>query len=243
MKISIRLCSALLTSGVIAGCLDAGRLNDRCELHDDSVFVIDSANDRHRDHLTNDAQVAEANGIRYGDASKQTLGIPVSIRLREECTARLFGVIATNHGIDTTAIRRAAHRRNLLFDGALMWLPAFIGLVIAGRLVARKVCRSFDDEDRVPRMLSLLALTPVVAGFFVGLAQMWSWQVETLRFRDSHMSYRVGRLLTSSHGWYFFAAAAVVFLLIAIAEYRRFISLAPRESRKSTRWLRRPGLP
>lgn len=212
---------ALLLAGTIVGCLDEGRLNATCEWRGDSAFALGVWNREHLEHLTRDAQLAEANGIRYGDSFRETRGIPESIRLREECTARLFGVVSRNHGVDTTMIRRAALRRNLLFDVSTMWLPAFVGLLFFGRVVARRICRSWDHEEDLPRALSLVALTPVVAGFFVGMAQMWSWLVETMRFRDSHMSYRVGRLLTSSHGWWFFAAAAIVFVVIAATEYRR----------------------
>lgn len=212
---------ALVLAGAVVGCLDERRLNATCEWGGDSAFALGVSNRAHLDHLTRDAQLAEANGIRFGDSFRETRGIPESIRLREECTARLFGVVSRNHEVDTATIRRAASRRNLLFDAPTMWLPAFVGLLFAGRLVARRICRSWDDEDDLPRALSLVVLTPVVAGFFVGIAQMWSWLVETMRFRDTHMSYRVGRLLTSSHGWWFFTAAAMVFLIIAATEYRR----------------------
>jgi hypothetical protein len=216
-----RVAFTLLLPAGIVGCLDERRLNTTCEWRGDSAFAMNVANREQLDHLTSDGQLAEANGIRFGDSFRETRGIPESIRLREECTARLFGVVSRNHGVDTTTIRRAASRRNIVFDAFTMWLPAFVGLVFAGHVVARKVSRSWDDEDDLPRALSLVVLTPVVAGFFVGLAQMWSWLVETMRFRDSHMSYRVGRLLTSSHGWWFFTAAALVFALIAATEYRR----------------------
>lgn len=233
------LIAALALVSLSGTCLDASRLNQACEWIRDSTFAVDMSRAAHRDHLTIDAQIAEANGIRYGDAFRETRGIPESIRLREECTARLFHVITRNHGVDSVAIRRAAERRNLAFDGLTMWLPAFVMLALVGRPIARRIARAFDVEDRVPRLLSLVAMTPIVAAFFVGLTQMWSWLVETARFRDSHMSYRVGRLFTSRHGWYFFAGAAGVFLVIAWMEYRRSLRHPPMSSRGVYRWRRR----
>ena len=58
------------------GCIPRDRVNTNCEWSGDSSFAFDASNAGHRQHLVEDAQLAEELGIRYADAEFARRDIP-----------------------------------------------------------------------------------------------------------------------------------------------------------------------
>jgi hypothetical protein len=216
-----------------SGCLDAPRLNARCEWTGDSAFPIDMSRREHRAHLMADVRTAEENAIRYGDATvrQRRIGLESWDSLTYPCLERLYGKIASAHGVTRSSIQSAAGMRDWWADTFLVWLPSALIFVVAVHALLKRILGSSPrDDSNWARIAMLIWLGLSVSAVSVGLAHFWGWVVLERRLRTNHLSFRARYLPIGSYVWQAYAAALVLFTLVAahrLRASRRRESAAP----------------
>lgn len=61
----------------------------------------------------------------------------------------------------------------------------------------------------------LSVLAPFIGALAAALTPMWAWNVENIRVRDGHISYRAAQLPATRHGWAAWLIATEVFAAVA----------------------------
>ena len=201
---------AAVVVAILAGCLPTERLNEACEWVGDAPRALDLSRRADRKHLELDVRLAEDLGIRFGDATERTNLAP-----RRECTEALFATIVESHGVTRADIAGATGARDVGIDLLTVHLPLLLLFALAAALVAPRVERVFEPDERWLRWGVLLVIGMVVAGLAVPVAEMWAWQVETARLRNGHISYRAFRLPVARHRLEVWAVGVLVFGLVA----------------------------
>jgi len=197
------------------------RINARCEWYGEAPRTLDLTRREDARHLRDDAHLAEALGIRQGDATRGIEAIDERRLRREGCTAALNDQIVRLHGVTLDQIAAAAWGRDLWIDVVLVFIPVTLLFLLVGRALAERVVRRFMPEDPLVAILVVLLAAPFVAGLGFMLGEMWSWLVEMVRVHESHLSYRVDRLPWVHHGLAVFLVYIVVFLGLAWTRYRK----------------------
>jgi hypothetical protein len=215
-----RILLAAVSCLCVAGCLPEERLNDACRWTADAPLPPPGDPAR-RAHLIEDVRIAEALGIRHGDAVGGHNGSEWSRQRRESCTTAGLQEIARRHGVTRAEIAAVTGARELWIDLLVVLLPAAALFVAVSRRVVGQLVDGYAPEDRWVLAAVLAVVTPIAAGLALALAQMWGWTVETWRVRDGHISYRVFRLPTSRHGWLLWAIAAALFAGVAMVAVLR----------------------
>lgn len=194
-----------------------------CDWPSEETLPLNLDDSSQRQHLTDDALVAEDRAIRYADLTRghrsghfETSG--KYARARDECMATMFAGIARSHGVTVTQVRQAVGYRRFSVDLAvLLSLLVFYGL--AADSAARWVLRSFPF-DRQWLVVAATVMTSVVVS--VGgllLGGLWAGLVEMIRVGNDHLSYRVGRSPWSRHQMELFVGGVLLFWLIALWRY------------------------
>jgi hypothetical protein len=197
-------------------CLPRERLNSNCAWRGDSTFVVDMPSDVHRTHLTLDVRLAEELGIRHGDSFKRTVPLSEAWVKGQRCTAASLAIVERLHTVSKVEIEAVTGTRDLGIDIATIFLPTVILLAFAADRIVRRVHYGFEPEERWPKIFSLLALAPIVAGMGAVAAHLWSWGVDSIRLWDSHLSYRAIRLPIGQHALASWAVGVVVFAAVAV---------------------------
>jgi len=195
-----------------------------CEWPSEETLPLNLSSPTDRQHLTDDALVAEDRAIRYADTTRghrsghfETAG--VYARTRDECMARMFAGIAASHGVAVADVRAALGRRRFSVDLAvLLSMALFYGL--AADCAARWVLRSFPFESRWPVLLAIGTASVVVSAGGLALGGLSAGLVEMIRIGNEHMSYRVGRSPWSRHQAELFVAGLLLFWIIAAIRFR-----------------------
>lgn len=149
-----------------------------------------------RNHLRDDAQLAEELAVRYGDAVRTFK--PESLtevrRRRAQCLDTLFGTVGATHGVSPATVAEAALRRNVRADVGVVYLP----LAILFSTVVMFIWRRFESHLVGPH--AWLAFGALVVGSLgvsaasvVG-GELWSSVIEMIRFGNDHISMRGGRV-------------------------------------------------
>ena len=219
---SLHVTVALPCAVLLSGCLDPSRLNASCQwIGDASSAALDMAIAADRRHLANDVRVAGENATRYRDSVKVRFGFAAAGRLDVECLDRLYSTIAAQHGVRRADIDAATTMRDVPLDVALIYFP--VGAVFL--LVSLRLCRRFfrrmpppGERGAVLARVTWLGLVASAAATVV--AHLHSWNVDTLRLRDFHMSFRASYLPVGRHPWLSFLAATGVFAVASLHEYR-----------------------
>jgi hypothetical protein len=206
---------------VAAGCLPQHRLNQSCTWTGDRPGELDLRSSVDRRHLEEDVRLAEELGIRHGDALALRTPMEQALDAREECTERLLAAVARRHGVDGEAVARASGARDAWIDFLSVYLPLAALLAVASDAVARRVARAFEPEEWRLQVAAFVVLTPVVAGFAVGLGDLWEWLVEIARLRNPHLSYRAFYLPLAQHPLVAWLSAMAIFAAVAILRLRR----------------------
>lgn len=218
---------ALLGTLVLSsGCLDATRLNSRCDWVGDSAFAVDMANPDHWDHLKRDVRIAGENAVRYGDVAGRNIALE-SARL-DACLDSLYARIEVAHGVTRSTISTAARMRDWGIDTVLVWAPSAFAFMIAahfliGRALQRRAVPAASWERAV--MLMWLGLSVSVVG--VGFAHLWGWIVDDWRLRTGHMSFRAAYLPVGMYWWQAYLGALGLFAAVAVYAHRRTATRAP----------------
>jgi hypothetical protein len=209
----------------LSGCIGRERLNRNCEWTHDATFTFDIQNRTHQQHLIEDVQAAEELAIRYADEQRghrsgQFSGMDEYVQTREQCMATLFGVIATNHRMDPQQVRESVGRRPAGFDVVVLLSFAMLYSLVVNGLVGGVFSR-LPAGDAVPALVATAVMSVIVsAGGLTGLGLL-AGAVEMIRFGDTHMSYRVGRMPWSQHTVGLYVSGVVLFWAIALVRYRR----------------------
>jgi hypothetical protein len=115
-----------------------------------------------------------------------------------ECTARLFSMIATNHGVSDAEIASARAERPAAFDSIVrgLFLPIY---VLASLVVCRTIRRRFASDDGRVRFVALSLASVAVALLGSYLLVLWSMPWEAIRVGNGHIGgYRAATL--NRHG-------------------------------------------
>src|SRR5262245_31804695 len=207
------------------GCIARARVNRSCEWTGDTRFPLDPENPAHRQHLIEDAQLAEELGIRYADAEfgrrfgvEHHGGLLDGGRVRGECLSRMFQAIEIDHDVTPEQIRVARAQRNQRFDlaVALLFLPLYaLGATIACRRLRRRFSTTESDIRSVAT-----GLTSIAAGFLgVQCFRLWGAVWEVIRVGNGHMtSIRAAsdNRWTGAYGGADLVVAILLFWLIAL---------------------------
>jgi outer membrane murein-binding lipoprotein Lpp len=210
---------AILAIGVlcVAGCIDSTRVNATCTWSDSVARPLDLSRSEDRDHLRVDAQAANELMVRYGDVryrNRPDMARP----FRESCMSKLVDTLLASHAVTRRQIHDAERARIWWVDIVLVFAPIGLVTAIAMDLVTRRVCGSFESDDRLIATASIVLLTPVVAVLGLGVANFWAFSVEGWRLGNGHVSNRGSLIPIVVHGWiaYFIAFA----LCAAVAAFR-----------------------
>ena len=203
----------------VSGCLDAARINARCEWTGDSAFAFDASNARHRAHLEGDVRIAQENAIRYGDATVRArrIGLESWNGLTLPCLDTLYARIESAHGVTRATIESSSGTRDSGADTLFVWLPTALLFVAGAHLLTRRVLRrSRSSDSRLGRVVMLLWLGLSVSAVSVGIAHFWGWTVEEWRLRTHHLSFRARYLPVGMYAWQAYAAAVILWALVAM---------------------------
>ena len=93
--------------------------------------------------------------------------------------------------------------------------------IVVMDFITRRVCRSFEPDDRTIALVSLVVLTPVVALLLLGVANFWSFAAEGYRLRDGHVSNRAFLIPVVTHGWIAYGTVLALCAAAAATRFRR----------------------
>lgn len=205
----------------LVACVDRERVNTSCAWSDDQSGRLDLRHAADRQHLHDDAVMAEELGIRLGDSFRGVKSIEERRAIWAACTDSVFAVIVRTHGVAIEEVRMASLQRNLLFDLALVLVPMLGVFWWAAAGAADRVRHRFlPDEPRLALIFTLL-LSLALSGLWWVVGEQWSWIVEMLRLRNDHISYRADRLPWYSFGIPLFLSGVGLFCWIAWRRWRR----------------------
>jgi hypothetical protein len=224
-----RLAVVLLIVVCTSGCLAKSRLNSNCEWIGESAAVhLDLHGLADRVHLIEDVEIAEENGIRYGDSFRKHDGQEEEDRQRTRCTAALVTAISQVHGLTSDEVERARGQRLWYVD----WFVALVFGILYYRASSRFVSGLFGRVSVDDRPAAIVAV--LVAALFTSVAgllalNVFAMAIEVVRHADMHGSYRASRELPSSHHWLsVIGVEMLLFVHVAVIHiWKRSRELAP----------------
>jgi len=201
-------------------CIDRGRINSSCDWGGEPGWRLHLDRRADQRHLHTDIELAEALGIRYGDAFRRA-GLDLARFYRERCTDSLLYEITRRHGVAPEQVLAVRGRRDARVDLGIVLLPiAMLLALVAHRMAGRIHDRFLRDERRVALVATLLT-SVAAAAVAAQLVSLWASIVEMIRLDDAHMSYRAFRLPWARHRLALFVGGVVLFDVIAAIRYRR----------------------
>lgn len=205
---------------VLGGCIDSTRVNDTCTWSDPISRRLDLTRQPDREHLRADAEIANELMVRYGDAHgphRPDLQRPY----RERCMSATMDNITARHGVTRAQFAVAERARIWWADLLLVFLPMAVLGGAAADYVARRVCLSFDPEDRAIATISVIVLSLMVAGVTLGVTNFWAFSVEAWRLRNGHVSNRAFLIPIVTHAWACVIAAVALCLTAGLLRFVR----------------------
>lgn len=205
---------------VLAGCIDSTRVNDTCTWSDAISSRLDLTRRGDREHLRADAEIANELMVRYGDVHgphRPDLERPY----REQCMTAMIDSITVRHGITRAQFAIAERDRIWWADVLLVFLPMVLFGAAGADYVTRRICRSFDPEDRAVAAIAVIVLMLLVAALTLGVTNFWSFSVEGWRLRNGHVSNRAFLIPIVTHAWACVIAAVVLSLTVGLLRFVR----------------------
>ena len=199
-------------------CIDATRVNTQCRWTDSVERHLDLGNAADRDHLRMDAKLAGELGLRLADLRYRNVPRLAS-PIRHACTDALYDSIIARHAVTRVQIDTATRARVWWADILAVLLPAALLLAVAMDVVTRRVCRSFEEQDRTMALVSITVLTPMVALLGLGITQFWSMAIEAWLLRNGHVSFRVAEIPAIAHGWLTYWGCLAVCAIVATTRF------------------------
>lgn len=203
-----------------AACMDETRVNSICRWSDEPARHLDLTTRADREHLRVDAAVANELMVRYGDAHgphRPDIARPY----RDACMNTLVDSLVARHGITKADITAAEHDRTWWVDILAVFLPMAILTVAVTDRITRRVCRTFEPDDRAIATVSISLLVPIIALLALGVTQFWAFGVEGWLLRDGHVSNRASFIPAVAHQWLAYAGAFSVCAGVAAARFSR----------------------
>lgn len=169
--------------------------------------------------LLADVRIAEELAMRYADAnfdSKAAHG-----RFRTDCEARLFALVARIHGVQRLAVDRAREDLATRVWDPPVHVPLVTFVLAATAILARRVPRRFQPDERAAAVAATLFLSLLLAIVVQVFGHLWDGAVEMIRIGNTHMSYRVERLGWRQYSGAVFIGTVLLFWFAVLASYRR----------------------
>ncbi|MGD1211534.1 MAG: hypothetical protein ABR973_09285 [Candidatus Acidiferrales bacterium] len=210
----------------LSGCARPDRYNSNCEWPGETSVSLDMSNPAQQRHLSEDAQLAEDLAIRYADSHKgihsgHFEGEAEYARTREQCMTALFDTIGNTYGVTEGQVRDSLTHRRVDLD-LLVILSFAVFYCLAASNIARRVWQRFPPEEGwIAGTVATFITSGVVSAVGVGLGEVWSGIVETIRVGNGHLSYRADRIPWTHHRLGLFISGVVLFWIIAAFQYRR----------------------
>lgn len=226
---------ALVVCLLASACLDPKRLNPHCAwAGDTSNAAIDMRDGAQRAHLAMDVRIAGENAVRFGDSAKvRKVGLEAASRIGFECRDSLYAVIMRQHHVTRNDIHVAARTRTVWLDAALVYVP--IGLlyfVVASRMTRGILRRAPSADERWTVWVNLVWVGLAGSAIATAVAHFHAWNVDWVRLRNGHLSFRAAYLPTALYAWRVFAGAVAIF---AIATLRQLRSASARPTNERVR--------
>jgi hypothetical protein len=204
-----------------AGCFRRDGRNSDCKWPVEAVHHTPTPR-----HLSADAEFAEDLAIRYADSHfgrynpSENYGDE-----RDRCMEALFKKVAQEHGVPVEQVSDSLGRNRVYIDLAEI-LPFSALYFFVAVVVARMSWRRYSPEEHgwTSGIIMTLFLSVVFAGAGMLLGDVWCDIAETYRIDNSHMSYRLNRLVWPRHRAEFFVGLLVVFWLAATVAARNMRS-------------------
>ena len=173
-----------------------------------------------RRHLATDVRIAGENATRYRDSVKAHFGFAAAGRLDVECLDRLSATIGAQHGVRRADIDDAATMRDVSLDVALVYFPVgIVFLFVSSRMSRRLFSRMPPHGERWTVPVRVVWLGLVASAAATAVAYLHSWNIDTMRLRDFHISFRASYLPIGRHPWLSFLGAISVFGIASLYEY------------------------
>ena len=203
---------------LLSGCIDQSRVNDTCTWSDNLSGPLDLTTAAGRRHLRTDAEIANELMVRYGDAHglhRPDLQRPY----RDRCTRALTDTLIARHGVTRAQIVAAERDRVWWADMLFVFLPMALLAVAATDYATRRICRTFDPDDRLIAGILVGVVALAIAGLALGATNFWAFNVESWRLHNGHLSNRAFLIPIVTHAW---ACASVALLLCVSSAVLRF---------------------
>lgn len=217
---TFRVAAVFATAALLVGCIDRTRVNATCTWSDAAEGPLDLTVPADRAHLRVDAQIADELIVRYGDAHgphRPDLQRPY----RDQCARAMLDSVSGRHSISRAQFATAERDRVWWIDAVLVFLPMALIGAAATDGVTRRICRSFDPEDRLLAGGSTMILAILIAGVMLAVTNFWSFWVEEWRLHDGHLSNRAFLLPIITHAWACAITAVVICLTVGIVRFAR----------------------
>ena len=177
-------------------------------------------------HLSADAEFAEDLAIRYADSHFGRYNPSDNYGdERDRCMEALFKKAAEEHGVHVGQVSDSLGRNRVYID--LAEILSFTMLYfLAAIVVARMSWRRYSPEENgwISGIVMALVLSLVLAGVGMFLGDLWCDIAETYRIGNSHMSYRLERLVWARHRAECFVGLLLAFWLAATVTARKMWS-------------------
>jgi len=215
-----RIAASIAAAVLLVGCIDSSRVNDTCTWTDTAARRLDLGRGSDREHLRQDAEVANELMVRFGDAHIRH-NPQIQRPFRDQCIGATLDSIVARHGVTRADFHAAERARIWWADFLIVFLPMGILAIVVMDFITRRVCRSFEPDDRTIALVSLVVLTPVVALLLLGVANFWSFAAEGYRLRDGHVSNRAFLIPVVTHGWIAYGTVLALCAAAAATRFRR----------------------
>lgn len=215
----------LLWLTCIVGSSPCASPNSGCEWPQEIAAPLDLSRSAEARHLSGDAERAEDLAIRYADArrgphSGHFEGGAEYGLARDQCMARLFQIVGSNHGVTEEQIRWHLAHRSTELDVAVI-LTFMVLYAWGATLIVRRFCRRNADHQETSGWVVMIVYTSIIASVIGALlGEVWSDLMENIRLGNGHLSYRAERIPWVHHRVGMFVGGVVLFWLLA-AFHRR----------------------
>ena len=211
----------VVTVACAGGCLARSRLNASCEWAPEPKAHLNLQRFGDRGHLVEDVDIAEENGVRYGDSFRNRDGQKEEARQRDQCTAALLAEVARTHGVGLRDVEDARGGRLWYVD-----LPVALSFgtlfCLASSTFVSGLFTRISVEDRAAAVLALLVAAVLASISGLIALNAFGTLIEVMRHGDLHGSYRASRGLPWSEHWLaVFGVETWVFLHIGGRRLRR----------------------
>jgi len=235
------LAALILLAACVSGCLPRQRFNKRCEWTQDTPRPLHLTDARDRQHLAEDAQLAEELATRYADFKHKEVtgyeghgGYLQQGQVTRGCMERMFAEIEREHGVTRQQISDARYSRDWRFDLAVL-LSFVVIYVIGSTLVCRVLARTLGHHGARVWLIAVVFSSIAVALLGMALLGVWATTGEMLRVGNDH----IGASRAAKSPWFdpwrhhfvaLLVSGTLMFCVIAWLRRPRWEGKSPRQT-------------